>query len=90
MSSRRRETLELELERRFIEGARLTGEFFIGESEVQKALQQLAERLDRLGIPYAILGALDSLPAEFAEELDPYVRAKFSELWRAAQSSEHD
>lgn len=30
------------------------------------------------------------LPAEMAEELDPYVREKFQELWRAAQAEERE
>jgi hypothetical protein len=30
------------------------------------------------------------LPAEFAEQLDPWVRAKFAELWRDAQHVEDD
>lgn len=30
------------------------------------------------------------LPAELAEELHPYVREKFGELWRAAQAAEDE
>ena len=28
---------------------------------------------------------VNALPIAYAEQLDPYVRAKFEELWRAAQ-----
>jgi len=30
------------------------------------------------------------LPAEFAASLDPYVREKYSELWRAAQIEDRE
>ena len=30
----------------------------------------------------------NSLPADFGERLDPYVRERFAELWRAAQFEE--
>jgi hypothetical protein len=30
------------------------------------------------------------LPAGFAEELDPYVREKYRELWQAAQTPERE
>jgi hypothetical protein len=32
--------------------------FFMGEADVQRALERLAEALDRDGIPYAIIGAM--------------------------------
>lgn len=31
-----------------------------------------------------------SLPADLAEELDPYVRAKYLELWGAAQTADRE
>jgi hypothetical protein len=34
--------------------------------------------------------AVAKLPRELAEELDPYVRPKYDELWRAAQAPEDD
>jgi hypothetical protein len=58
MGSRRHEVLAPDLERRFVEGARLSGEFFMGDSDVHKALEALASRLVQLDIPYAIVGAL--------------------------------
>ena len=30
------------------------------------------------------------LPAELAEELDPYVREKYGELWQAAQAADRE
>jgi hypothetical protein len=51
-------TLEPEIERRFVEGARFTEEFHMGTSKVHKAMVALVARLDELDIPYAILGAL--------------------------------
>jgi hypothetical protein len=51
-------TLEPAIERRFVEGARFTEEFHMGESRVHKAMEALVARLDDLDIPYAILGAL--------------------------------
>jgi len=50
--------LERAIERRFVEGARFTEEFHMGTSRVHKAMEALVARLDELGIPYAILGAL--------------------------------
>lgn len=34
--------------------------------------------------------AVAKLPRHFAEELDPYVRPKYDELWQAAQAAEDD
>jgi hypothetical protein len=34
--------------------------------------------------------AVTKLPREFADALDPYVRAKYDELWQAAQGDEDD
>jgi hypothetical protein len=56
--SRRTATLKPATERSLIEGARFTDEFHTGQSRVQEALAALAERLDWLDIPYAIVGAL--------------------------------
>ena len=33
-------------------------EFFMGESKVQKALEQVTAALDDLGVPYALVGAM--------------------------------
>ena len=43
--------------------------------------------LDRLG---AYFGEVRALPRETADQLDPYVRPKFVELWEAAQHPEDD
>src|SRR5258708_7092281 len=45
-------------EAEFLEGLRFTGEFHMGESSVHAALRALADRLDALHIPYAVVGAL--------------------------------
>jgi hypothetical protein len=45
-------------EARFWHGVRNAGRFFMGEADVQKALEQLARVLDAHGIPYAIVGAM--------------------------------
>lgn len=47
-----------EVEQRFIAGARQAGRFFVGESNVHRALERLADHLHRLEIPYAIVGAM--------------------------------
>ena len=47
-----------ELERRFWEGAELSGRFFMGESPVHKALAKLVATLERDHISYAIVGAM--------------------------------
>jgi len=47
-----------ELERRFWEGAELTGRFFMAESPVHRALQKLVATLEHDGIPYAIVGGM--------------------------------
>lgn len=56
--SQRPATLEPEIERRLVEGARFTEEFHMGESKVHKAMEALVARLVELDIPYALLGAL--------------------------------
>ena len=45
-------------EARFWHGIAAAGRFFVGEADVQKALEQLARILDAHGIPYAIVGAM--------------------------------
>jgi hypothetical protein len=45
-------------EERFWSGVREAERFFMGQAEVHKALAKLAARLDGLGIPYAIIGAM--------------------------------
>lgn len=45
-------------EDRFWNGVREAERFFMGEAEVQKALDKLVALLDRDGIPYAIVGAM--------------------------------
>jgi hypothetical protein len=46
------------VEARMLEGVDFAGRFFMGQSQVDKALFQLAERLDAEHIPYAIIGAM--------------------------------
>jgi hypothetical protein len=45
-------------EARFWQGVRTAARFFMGDADVQKALEQLARVLDAQGIPYAIVGAM--------------------------------
>ncbi|HTG35454.1 MAG TPA: hypothetical protein VLB76_21235 [Thermoanaerobaculia bacterium] len=45
-------------EERFFAGAREATRFFMGESDVQRALEKVARLLDEDGIPYAIIGAM--------------------------------
>jgi hypothetical protein len=54
--SRREITAEAETE--FFDGVRQAAEFFMGKADVQRALQMLADRLEQLEIPYAIVGAM--------------------------------
>jgi hypothetical protein len=46
------------LEDRFWRGVQSAERFFMGQAEVQKALDKLARTLDAHGIPYAIIGAM--------------------------------
>ena len=55
MSSTRLDDLA---EERFWRGVRAAERFFMGEAEVQKALDKLVEILDKDRIPYAIIGAM--------------------------------
>ena len=71
----------------------------MGDAAVQRALKKLAATLEQHRIPYAIaphrlkdladvvetIRAL-TLPRATSEQLDPSVRAKFDELWVAAQA----
>ena len=45
-------------EERFWLGVRAAERFFMGEAEVQKALDKLVDLLNREGIPYAVIGAM--------------------------------
>jgi hypothetical protein len=45
-------------EDQFWQGIEAAGRFFMGEADVQKALEKLVRTLDALGIPYAIIGAM--------------------------------
>ena len=53
-----RQTLPEAAEKRFWQGVADAERFFMGEAQVQKALEKLARALDALRIPYAIVGAL--------------------------------
>jgi hypothetical protein len=45
-------------EQRFWDGIQEATRFFMGQADVQKALEKLARTLDENGIPYAIVGAM--------------------------------
>jgi len=45
-------------EERFWSGVREAERFFMGQAEVQKALERVAATLETLGIPYAVIGAM--------------------------------
>jgi hypothetical protein len=47
------------VEGQFWRGVHDAGRFFMGDADVQRALEKLARTLDALGIPYAIIGAMD-------------------------------
>jgi hypothetical protein len=57
-TKRPKPALDEETEERFFTGAAEATRFFMGESDVQHALERLARRLEADGIPYAILGAM--------------------------------
>jgi hypothetical protein len=50
--------LSQEDEERFFAGAREATRFFMGESDVQHALEKVARLLEEDGIPYALIGAM--------------------------------
>ena len=52
------EVLRPDQENAFWEGVAETRRFFMGEADVQVALERFARTLDELGVPYAIVGAL--------------------------------
>ena len=51
-------TLDALLEDRFWDGLREAERFFMGQADVQVALERLARTFDELGIPYAVVGAM--------------------------------
>ena len=55
---RRKPALDGETEERFFTGAAEATSFFMGESDVQHALERLTGLLEADGIPYAILGGM--------------------------------
>jgi hypothetical protein len=52
------ELLPIEQEEAFWKGVENARRFFMGEADVQRALERLARVLDQKGIPYAIIGAM--------------------------------
>jgi hypothetical protein len=52
------ESLTVEREEAFWAGVENARRFFMGEADVQRALERLAGILDEQGIPYAVIGAL--------------------------------
>jgi len=57
-TKRSKPALDEETEGRFFTGAAEATRFFMGESDVQRALEKLARLLEADGIPYAILGGM--------------------------------
>jgi hypothetical protein len=54
----RPESLPAEREQAFWDGVHEAGRFFMGEADVQQALERLAGVLDAKAIPYAVIGAM--------------------------------
>ena len=52
------ELLGAEREEAFWAGVENARKFFMGEADVQRALERLSRILDERGIPYAVIGAL--------------------------------
>jgi hypothetical protein len=52
------EILPMEREREFWSGVENAKRFFMGEADVQRALERVARVLDEKGIPYAVIGAM--------------------------------
>jgi hypothetical protein len=52
------EQLDPRVEKRFVHGALEAARFFMEKSDVHQALHRLTDRLSKLEIPYAIVGAL--------------------------------
>lgn len=52
------EVLPVEREEAFWTGVENAKRFFMGEADVQRALERLARLLDEKGIPYAVIGAM--------------------------------
>ena len=57
-TKRRKPALDEETEERFFAGAAEATSFFVGESDVQHALEKLTRLLEADGIPYAILDGM--------------------------------
>ncbi len=57
-STQRIDRLRDRAEERFVDGAREAARFFMSKSNVHEALERLVERLTRLNIPHAIVGAM--------------------------------
>jgi hypothetical protein len=53
-----RPRLSREREERFFTGAEEATRFFMGEADVQRALEKIARLLEEDGIPYAVIGAM--------------------------------
>lgn len=76
-------------EDRFWAGVADAGKFFIGDADVQRALTKLARLLDDARIPYAVLGAMALNEYGYRRvTIDPSVRPKYRELWKAAQAAD--
>jgi hypothetical protein len=52
------ETLPVDREQAFWSGVENAKRFFMGDADVQRALERLAHVLDEQGIPYAVVGAM--------------------------------
>ncbi len=56
--TQRIDRLQAQAEKRFTDGAREAARFFMSKSNVHRALERLVDRLTRLNIPHAIVGAM--------------------------------
>jgi hypothetical protein len=52
------EAMPAEREQAFWAGIEDAGRFFMGEADVQRAMERLVRKLDELQIPYAVIGAM--------------------------------
>lgn len=57
-SIQRIDRIQARAEQRFVDGTREAARFFMSKSDVHRALERLVDRLTRLNIPHAIVGAM--------------------------------
>lgn len=79
--------LQPQVEERLIRGAREATRFFMGNADVHQALERLARRLQELGIPYAIVGAMSLNAYDYrrtTEDVDVLLRREGLETFKKA------